>query len=517
MRRRWLIVGALGAAAVGVVVAVAGAADPPTAGDAGASARAYAVRITVPGEQPIEEQDLTSPPPDAAGFQDTFLYPADGSVVNTGALSTTVSSTPGSDASASAASGVTTLSLFGGEITADSVSARASATTGVSGATGDYTGSGFTNLTVLGQAVPEATANQRVALADWGYAILLEEPPGPTTVGQTSGPAATAEPPDRGYHGFVTAIDVFLTADHGGLVAGSEIQVGYAETTVQPPVTPEPGVATEPTGPGLPTPAPPVPKRKHALPHRAPEPNPNGIPPVINKIPRVTPALTAGGYVFPVYGPVSYGDTFGAPRADVTWHHGDDIFAALGQPVLAVTSGTVFSVGPESIGGNRLWLRDAQGNMFYYAHLSAYSPLAVDGAQVHAGDVLGFVGNTGDARGTPYHLHFEIHPVGLLSLGYDGAVDPTSYLQAWQHQQDLSFSTATGWATGAVPGALAPQPGAILLASTDISTASGLEPGSLARAMSTRLTEGDLSALGALPAAGAARAAPHPSGDLGRG
>ena len=117
-------------------------------------------------------------------------------------------------------------------------------------------------------------------------------------------------------------------------------------------------------------------------------------------------------------------------RGDISsgWHHGDDIFAPLGAPILAVASGTVFSVGWNTIGGNRLWLRDGQGNLFYYAHLSAFTPLAVNGNKVNAGDVLGFVGNTGDAQGTPFHLHFEVHPVGLLGLGYDGAVNPTSYL-----------------------------------------------------------------------------------------
>ena len=149
------------------------------------------------------------------------------------------------------------------------------------------------------------------------------------------------------------------------------------------------------------------------------------------------PPLTAGGYVFPIYGPSSFIDSFGAARADVSWHHGDDIFAPLGAPLLAVADGTLFSVGWNDIGGLRLWLRDGAGNEFYYAHLSALSTKAVDGTAVQAGDVIGFVGNTGDARGTPTHLHFEIHPVSMLYLGYDGAVDPTNYLQAWQRLQDV--------------------------------------------------------------------------------
>ena len=221
----------------------------------------------------------------------------------------------------------------------------------------------------------------------------------------------------------------------------------------------------------------------------------------VSKILTVQPKLTAGGYVFPVYGASSYSDTFGAPRADVGWHHGDDIFAPLGAPILAVADGFVFSVGWNRVGGWRLWLVDRQGNQFYYAHLSAYSPAAVNGAHVHAGTVLGFVGNTGDAEGTPYHLHFEIHPVGLLSLGYDGAVAPTPYLDAWQHLQDIKFSNAGAWVPGGrgKNGVLAPEPGAILLQVSDISTASGLDPGSLRRALAPVSREGDAALVGGVP------------------
>jgi hypothetical protein len=149
----------------------------------------------------------------------------------------------------------------------------------------------------------------------------------------------------------------------------------------------------------------------------------------------------------------------------------------------------VFSVGWNTVGGNRLWLRDGAGNEYYYAHLSAYTPLARDGAIVNAGDVLGFVGNTGDAQGTPYHLHFEIHPVGLLGLGYDGAVDPTNYLEGWRHVQDVSFAGGTAWAPAA-SSARAPKPGAILISENDISSADGLEPGSLQRALAPPRSEG---------------------------
>jgi murein DD-endopeptidase MepM/ murein hydrolase activator NlpD len=228
-------------------------------------------------------------------------------------------------------------------------------------------------------------------------------------------------------------------------------------------------------------------KRPKRTPHAAePKRSPFGVAPV-RPIPQHGHPRLSGRYVFPVYGQVSFTDTFGAPRADTVWHHGDDIFAPLGDPVLAVAKGTVFSVGWNELGGNRLWLRDQDGNEFYYAHLSAYSPLAVNGGRVNAGDVLGYVGNTGDAVGTPYHLHFEIHPVGLLRLGYDGVVDPTPYLNAWERLHTLSFSggvtpsVARGSATRS--RRTAPEPGAILLRVADISSATGLDPAAVKAAL----------------------------------
>lgn len=99
------------------------------------------------------------------------------------------------------------------------------------------------------------------------------------------------------------------------------------------------------------------------------------------------------------------------------WHHGDDIFAQLGTPVVAVADGTVTLVGWEHLGGWRLWVTDRAGDQFYYAHLSGYAPAVIgadDGGtvQVKAGEVLGFIGNPGDAFTTSPHLHFEVHRTG---------------------------------------------------------------------------------------------------------
>jgi murein DD-endopeptidase MepM/ murein hydrolase activator NlpD len=134
----------------------------------------------------------------------------------------------------------------------------------------------------------------------------------------------------------------------------------------------------------------------------------------------LTPDLGSGTYVFPVYGPVLFTDAYGVRRS-TGWHHGDEIFAPLGAPVLAVTDGTLFLVSWSPVGGNRLWLRDDNGNYFYYAHLAAFSTAAAQGVRVHAGQIIGFVGDTGEAAGTPPHLHFEIHPVSRIAYGYDGA------------------------------------------------------------------------------------------------
>ena len=87
--------------------------------------------------------------------------------------------------------------------------------------------------------------------------------------------------------------------------------------------------------------------------------------------------------------------------------------------------------------------------------------------------MIGFVGNTGDAEGTPTHLHFEIHPLELLWKGYDGVVNPYPYLLAWRKLADVSFSVS-GWKPA--PGK-APPAATVLLQADDISTMSGLDPG----------------------------------------
>jgi murein DD-endopeptidase MepM/ murein hydrolase activator NlpD len=141
-------------------------------------------------------------------------------------------------------------------------------------------------------------------------------------------------------------------------------------------------------------------------------------------------------YVFPIDGGASYIDTYGAGRNDIYdgWHHGDDLFAPLGTPVVAVARGTLSLVGWNELGGWRVWLTDRKGNSFYYAHLAGYARWILAHRHVRAGQVIGFLGRTGDAFTTEPHVHFEIHPhqPAFVKLGYDGAVDPTTYLQKWK-------------------------------------------------------------------------------------
>ena len=100
-------------------------------------------------------------------------------------------------------------------------------------------------------------------------------------------------------------------------------------------------------------------------------------------------------------------------------HEGVDIFAPRGTPVVAVADGVVSRTGTNGLGGNVVWLSDlARGLSYYYAHLDRH--LVEPGATVRAGDTLGTVGNTGNARTTPPHLHFGLYR--------QGAADPLAYI-----------------------------------------------------------------------------------------
>ncbi len=108
----------------------------------------------------------------------------------------------------------------------------------------------------------------------------------------------------------------------------------------------------------------------------------------------------------PVAGPHSFIDSWGFPRSGGRRHKGVDILASPGTPIVAPVSGVVEHRG-NRVGGRSFHLRDEYGNYFYGTHMSGYGK----SGQVKAGEVIGYVGDDGNAAGIP-HLHFEIHAGG---------------------------------------------------------------------------------------------------------
>ena len=114
----------------------------------------------------------------------------------------------------------------------------------------------------------------------------------------------------------------------------------------------------------------------------------------------------------PVSGSTSFVDSWGDARSSGRRHEGVDMDAARGTPVVAVQDGAA-EFKRSNLGGNAIWLTAASGERFYYAHLDAWEG---ESRQVSAGDVIGYVGQTGNARGD--HLHFETLAAGTAVNPY---------------------------------------------------------------------------------------------------
>jgi murein DD-endopeptidase MepM/ murein hydrolase activator NlpD len=116
-------------------------------------------------------------------------------------------------------------------------------------------------------------------------------------------------------------------------------------------------------------------------------------------------------------------DTFGAPRGRDRTHAGVDIFAKRGTPVRSAAPGVVVAVRDSGLGGRQVWVVGPARERYYYAHLEDWREGLAEGEVLSEGTVLGYVGDSGNAAGTPPHLHWGIY-------GADGAYDPLPLLKA---------------------------------------------------------------------------------------
>lgn len=154
---------------------------------------------------------------------------------------------------------------------------------------------------------------------------------------------------------------------------------------------------------------------------------------------------------FPVQGPCWFTNTWGAPRSGGRSHEGVDIIARSGLNVYAVDDGMLtkqYVDTPGALAGNGWRLQRADGTYFFYGHFSAFADGLAVGSKVKAGQIIGYVGMTGNA-GSP-HLHFEVHPLG------GGAVDPTAVVRAVDGCGTSTVPAQPGGTTPTVPSTTAP-------------------------------------------------------------
>ena len=300
-------------AAAAVLVLTGSGGVSSAVGSGTSSAEAFAIQVSVPG-QGGSTAGAVSGPPDAVGVGGSFAYPADGSIAQAASISSGVSA---SGANSEAEVSVSGLSLFGGEVTVASITVKANARASSKAASGGTAGSSVTGMAVAGAPVASGPGSS-VPLGDWGTATILQ---------QSSSPYGSRKA--RGFNAGVTALQVHVNVEHAGVPAGTDIVVGYADVAAEA-LEPQPVGALDDTR----RPIRPRATREAAKPKKS-DRRP-ATPPVRSVPTDVIPRLTASGYVFPVYGAASFTDSFNAPRATTGWHHGEDIFATLGAPVLAV-------------------------------------------------------------------------------------------------------------------------------------------------------------------------------------
>lgn len=154
--------------------------------------------------------------------------------------------------------------------------------------------------------------------------------------------------------------------------------------------------------------------------------------------------LNGSSLQMPVVGvtPSNLYNSWGAPRdGGRRSHKGIDIFAPKGTGVVAVADGIISYIGDQPKGGHCLWLTTESGTSFYYAHLDRWAAGLYEGLEVRSGDLLGYVGNTGNAKTTPPHLHFAVND-------NDEMVNPYPILTRASVVKRARVATETGSAMG---------------------------------------------------------------------
>jgi peptidoglycan LD-endopeptidase LytH len=172
-----------------------------------------------------------------------------------------------------------------------------------------------------------------------------------------------------------------------------------------------------------------LPKSEPVSASKPPEPavpvtaaEPKISPPPEPKI-SATPPANLPKLIIPVsgIGPQQLRDNFSEARSEGRQHNAMDIMAARGTPVLATSDGVIRRIFYSERGGNTLYQLNTVGNIvFYYAHLERYAESIVEGKPVKQGEVIGYVGDTGNAGPGNYHLHFAIWVVSDAKKFYHG-------------------------------------------------------------------------------------------------
>ncbi len=183
----------------------------------------------------------------------------------------------------------------------------------------------------------------------------------------------------------------------------------------------------------------PLPEAPPASPYSAPTPAPTGERVEVSAPERDLPLelLRERGLLVPVRGisAAQIPDSYDSPRDGARIHNAQDILAKRGTPVLAADDGTILHIGTNTLGGKVIWTTDPSRRFaFYYAHLDHFAKGLRDGQEISRGDVIGYVGTTGNAPKDTPHLHFQV--VRIVSGKRYSAGPPLNPLPL--------FSTQTG-------------------------------------------------------------------------